>query len=190
MGPGYHVMHFSRRGIGKKPLYRTEKQIITETVAMGSGGIKFSREQYFPVCIAALDSLGSKRYEAEFVAEAEVVVGKEWLRAQDLRLVVTIVDDGGKQVRFLDRGLGDMDYRKEEVVRVNDSLCLVNLYLSGRLVDVQWGAWRNHGSVGRGYQLQAFMDNAGRHPVVVRRIKCSFWEGNGEVYGLVNPRIP
>lgn len=190
MGPGYHVMHFSRRGIGKKPLYRTEKQIMTEAEAMGSGGVKFSREQYFPVCTAALDSLGSNRYEAEFVAEAEVVVNKGLLKSQDLRLVVTIANDVGKQVRFLDRGLGDMDYREGEVVSVNDSLCLVKLYLSGRLVDVPWGAWRNHGSVGRGYQLQAFMDNAGRHPVVVRRIKCSFWEGNGEVYGLVNPRIP
>jgi hypothetical protein len=59
------------------------------------------------------------------------------------------------------------------------------LYLSGRLVDVPWGAWRNHGCVGEGYQLQVFIDNAGKHPVGVRRIACTFWEGNGDVYGLV-----
>jgi hypothetical protein len=83
-----------------------------------------------------------------------------------------------------------MDYRVDEVARVEDSLCVVKLYLSGRLVDVPWGAWRNHGCVGEGYQLQVFIDNAGKHPVGVRRIACTFWEGNGDVYGLVNPSIP
>ena len=207
MGPGYHVMHFSRRGIGKKPLYRMEiaQSLVSDYLeylgnsVIGQASViedfegkesPMSTEQYFPVCTAALDSLGSKRYEAEFVAEAEVVVGKEWLQAQDLRLVVTVHDGGGKEVRFLDRGLVDMDYREDEVVTVNDSMCLVKLYLCGRLVDVPWGAWRNHGCVGDGYRLQVFIDNAGRHPVGIRRIACAFWEGNGEVYGLVNPRIP
>jgi hypothetical protein len=187
-GPGYHILHFSRRGSGKRPLYRTEIASVTGDVE-GQETL-MSTEQYFPVCTAALDSLGLKRYEAEFVAEAEVVVGKEWLKAQDLRLVVTVNDGGGKQVRFLDRSLGDMDYRVEEVAAVDDSLCVVKMYLCGRLVDVPWGAWRNHGCVGDGYRLQVFIDNAGRHPVGIRRIACTFWEGNGEVYGLVNPRIP
>ena len=105
-------------------------------------------------------------------------------------VTITMNDGSGKQVRFLDRGLGDMDYRFEEVTAVDDTLCVVKLYLTGRLVDVPWGAWRNHGNVGDGYQLQAFIDNAGRHPIGLRRIACTFWEGNGEVYGLVNPRIP
>ena len=187
-GPGYHILHFSRRGSGKRPLYRTEIASVTGDVE-GRERL-MSTEQYFPVCTAALDSLGLKRYEAEFVAEAEVVVGKEWLKAEDLRLVVTVNDGNGKQVRFLDRGLGDMDYRFEEVTAVDDTLCVVKLYLCGRLVDVPWGAWRNHGNVGDGYRLQVFIDNAGRHPVGIRRIACTFWEGNGEVYGLVNPRIP
>ena len=126
-GPGYHILHFSRRGSGKRPLYRTEIASVTGDVE-GQETL-MSTEQYFPVCTAALDSLGLKRYEAEFVAEAEVVVGKEWLKAQDLRLVVTVNDGGGKQVRFLDRGLGDMDYRVEEVAAVDDSLCVAKLYL-------------------------------------------------------------
>ena len=187
-GPGHHIMHFSRQDSGKRPLYRTEIASVTGDVE-GQETL-MSTEQYFPVCTAALDSLGLRRYEAEFVAEAEVVVGKECLKAQDLRLVVTVNDGGGKQVRFLDRGLGDMDYRVEEVAAVDDSLCVAKLYLCGRLVDVPWGAWRNHGCVGDGYRLQVFIDNAGRHPVGIRRIACTFWEGNGEVYGLVNPRIP
>jgi hypothetical protein len=188
MGPGYHVMHFSRQGRGKRPLYREEIVSVLGEIEMHE--TPMSTEQYFPVCLSALDSLGPKRYEAEFVAEAEIVVRKELLKAQDLRLVVTVNDGSGKQVRFLDRGLGDMDYRVDEVARVEDSLCVVKLYLSGRLVDVPWGAWRNHGCVGEGYQLQVFIDNAGKHPVGVRRIACTFWEGNGDVYGLVNPSIP
>ena len=188
MGAGYHVMHFSKRGQGKQPLYRTEIASVSGDLEMHE--TPMSTEQYFPVCLSVLDSLGPKRYEAEFVAEAEVVVSKELLQAQDLRLVVTVNDGSGKQVRFLDRGLGDMDYRVDEVARLDDSVCVVKLYLSGRLVDVPWGAWLNHGCVGNGYQLQAFIDNAGKHPVGVRRIACTFWEGNGDVYGLVNPSIP
>ena len=188
MGAGYHVMHFSKRGQGKRPLYRTEIASVSGELEMHE--TPMSTEQYFPVCLSVLDSLGPKRYEAEFVAEAEVVVSKELLQAQDLRLVVTVNDGSGKQVRFLDRGLGDMDYRVDEVARLDDSVCVVKLYLSGRLVDVPWGAWLNHGCVGNGYQLQAFIDNAGKHPVGVRRIACTFWEGNGDVYGLVNPSIP
>jgi hypothetical protein len=188
MGAGYHVMHFSKRGQGKRPLYRTEIASVSGDLEMHE--TPMSTEQYFPVCLSVLDSLGPKRYEAEFVAEAEVVVSKELLQAQDLRLVVTVNDGSGKQVRFLDRGLGDMDYRVDEVARLDDSVCVVKLYLSGRLVDVPWGAWLNHGCVGNGYQLQAFIDNAGKHPVGVRRIACTFWEGNGDVYGLVNPSIP
>lgn len=188
MGAGYHVMHFSKRGQGKQPLYRTEIASVSGDLEMHE--TPMSTEQYFPVCLSVLDSLGPKRYEAEFVAEAEVVVSKELLQAQDLRLVVTVNDGSGKQVRFLDRGLGDMDYRVDEVARLDDSVCVVKLYLSGRLVDVPWGAWLNHGCVGNGYQLQVFIDNAGKHPVGVRRIACTFWEGNGDVYGLVNPSIP
>lgn len=188
MGAGYHVMHFSKRGQGKQPLYRTEIASVSGDLEMHE--TPMSTEQYFPVCLSVLDSLGPKRYEAEFVAEAEVVVSKELLQAQDLRLVVTVNDGSGKQVRFLDRGLGDMDYRVDEVARLDDSVCVVKLYLSGRLVDVPWGAWLNHGCVGNGYQLQAFIDNAGKYPVGVRRIACTFWEGNGDVYGLVNPSIP
>lgn len=188
MGAGYHVMHFSKRGLGKQPLYRTEIASVSGDLEMHE--TPMSTEQYFPVCLSVLDSLGPKRYEAEFVAEAEVVVSKELLQAQDLRLVVTVNDGSGKQVRFLDRGLGDMDYRVDEVARLDDSVCVVKLYLSGRLVDVPWGALLNHGCVGNGYQLQAFIDNTGKHPVGVRRIACTFWEGNGDVYGLVNPSIP
>lgn len=187
-GPGYHILHFSKRGLGKQPLYRTEIASVSGELEMHE--TPMSTEQYFPVCLSVLDSLGPKRYEAEFVAEAEVVVSKELLQAQDLRLVVTVNDGSGKQVRFLDRGLGDMDYRVDEVARLDDSVCVVKLYLSGRLVDVPWGALLNHGCVGNGYQLQAFIDNAGKHPVGVRRIACTFWEGNGDVYGLVNPSIP
>lgn len=188
MGAGYHVMHFSKRGQGKQPLYRSEIASVSGDLEMHE--TPMSTDQYFPVCLSVLDSLGPKRYEAEFVAEAEVVVSKELLQAQDLRLVVTVNDGSGKQVRFLDRGLGDMDYRVDEVAKLDDSVCVVKLYLSGRLVDVPWGAWLNHGCVGNGYQLQAFIDNAGKHPVGVRRIACTFWEGNGDVYGLVNPSIP
>ena len=158
-GPGYHILHFSRRGSGKRPLYRTEivQSLVSDYLkflgnsVMGEASVTgdferqetpMSTEQYFPVCTAALDSLGLKRYEAEFVAEAEVVVGTKWLQTEDLRLVVTVNDGSGKQVRFLDRGLGDMDYRFEEVTAVDDTLCVVKLYLCGRLVDVPWGAWR------------------------------------------------
>ncbi|MFM6952498.1 MAG: hypothetical protein ACKOXR_05090 [Bacteroidota bacterium] len=187
MGPGYHVMHFSKRGVGKGPLYRTEKVIDVGIMGNTAGMV---RQQYFPVCGVALDSLGEARFSAEFVAEAEVVLPRSLVNVSDLRLAISIADAQGRSVRFLDRGLGDMDYRLGEVTGLSDSLCVVKLYLSGRLVDVPWGAWRNHGGVGSGYQMQAFIDNAGRYLIGVRRIVCTFWEGNGEVYGLVNPRIP
>lgn len=186
-GPGYHVMHFSKKGVGKGPLYRTEKAIDNGIAGDTAGMV---RQQYFPVCGVTLDSLGEARFSAEFVAEAEVVLPRSLVNASDLRLAISIADAQGRSVRFLDRGLGDMDYRLGEVTGLSDSLCVVKLVLCGRLVDVLWGAWVNHGGVGSGYQMQAFIDNAGRHLIGVRRIACTFWAGNGEVYGLVNPRIP
>lgn len=189
MGAGYHVMHFSKvvgkMGSCERPLGGSVKRFA----ALGDTVIALSREQYFPVWGMKLDSLGAAGYDAEFVAEAELVVSDSVLVRQDLRLAISIADKGGKVVRFLDRGLGDMGYGLEEVEDLGGGRSVVRMYLAGRMVDVPWGAWLNHGVSG-GYEMMVFIDNAGRNEVALRSLGCRFWRGNGAVYGLVNPSIP
>jgi hypothetical protein len=155
----------------------------------GDSGQLASRAQYFPVWTVDLDGLGDQRYASEFVAEAEVLVSDTVLGKQDLRLAISIADAEGQVVRFLDRGLGDMGYALTAVEDRGVGKRLVKMYLAGRLVDVPWGAWLNHGA-GGGYRMTVFIDNVGRNEVALRSLGCRFWRGNAAVYGLVNPSIP
>lgn len=188
MGAGYHVMHFRRSG---RPKGGCISPLLGGVRVFGGGdsGQLASRAQYFPVWSVDLDGLGEQRYASEFVAEAEVVVSDTVLGKQDLRLAISIADAEGQVVRFLDRGLGDMGYALTAVEDRGVGKRLVKMYLAGRLVDVPWGAWLNHG-VGGGYRMTVFIDNVGRNEVALRSLGCRFWRGNAAVYGLVNPSIP
>lgn len=180
-GAGYHVIHYSKKGPGKKPLLLVRERSTTPTMGI---------EQYRPVCLVKLDDLKGYRFSAEFVASATVLIDTAALKKEDMRLAVSIKDKNDKTVRFLDRGLVDMDYQLKDVLMLENGLARVTMYLSGRLVDVEWGALLNHGGISNGYQMQVFVDNAGRYRMGLEELACTFWQGNEDVYGLVNPRIP
>jgi hypothetical protein len=207
MGPGYHIMHFSKvvegnsgsgyLGDGVSPVWSGQLAL--------RGDIDSS--QYRQVLAVSTDSLGEHRYSAEFVAVAVVEVDTLLLRSKDLRLVVIIKNGAGENIRYLDQGIGNMGYGLGEVGVLDGGRCRVNLYLAGRLVDVEWGGDGIEGQgvlrgIGtglvsninhfatRGYDMQIFIDNAGRKPVAVKTLRINFWPGNGSVYGLVNPAIP
>jgi hypothetical protein len=207
MGPGYHIMHFSKvvegnsgsgyMGGGVSPVWSGQLAL--------SGDIDSS--QYRQVLAVSTDSLGEQRYSAEFVAVAVVEVDTLLLRSKDLRLVVMIKNGAGENIRYLDQGIGNMSYEMGEVEVLEGGRCRVNFYLAGRLVDVEWGGQGIEGQgvlrgIGtglasninhfatRGYDMQIFIDNAGRKPVAVKTLRIDFWPGNGSVYGLVNPVIP
>ena len=207
MGPGYHIMHFSKvvegnsgsgyLGGGVSPVWSGQLAL--------RGDIDSS--QYRQVLAVSTDSLGEHRYSAEFVAVAVVEVDTLLLRSKDLRLVVMIKNGAGENIRYLDQGIGNMSYEMGEVEVLDGGRCRVNLYLAGRLVDVEWGGDGIEGQgvlrgIGtglasninhfatRGYDMQIFIDNAGRKPVAVKTLRIDFWPGNGSVYGLVNPAIP
>jgi hypothetical protein len=118
-----------------------------------------------------------------------------------------IKNGAGENIRYLDQGIGNMSYEMGEVGVLDGGRCRVNLYLAGRFVDVEWGGEGIEGQgvlrgIGtglasninhfatRGYDMQIFIDNAGRKPVGVKSLRIDFWPGNGSVYGLVNPVIP
>lgn len=160
MGAGYHAMHFSR-------LKRAGAAIPLLTNKCSLSGAMDS-SQYREVLVTALDSLGSHRFDAEFIAGAVLVLDTSLLKLfesrgkgdlleggdgrmvssglrssleggfGDIRLVATVINGGGETIRFLDRGLGDMGYSLADVVLLDDGLCEVNLVLAGRLVDVEW----------------------------------------------------
>ena len=207
MGPGYHIMHFSKvvegnsgsgyLGDGVSPVWSGQLAL--------RGDIDSS--QYRQVLAVSTDSLGEQRYSAEFVAVAVVELDTLLLRSKDLRLVVIIKNGAGENIRYLDQGIGNMGYGLGEVEVLDGGRCRVNLYLAGRLVDVEWGGDGIEGQgvlrgIGtglasninhfatRGYDMQIFIDNAGRKPVGVKSLRIDFWPGNGSVYGLVNPVIP
>ena len=207
MGPGYHIMHFSKvvdgnsgsgyLGDGVSPVWSGQLAL--------RGDIDSS--QYRQVLAVSTDSLGEQRYSAEFVAVAVVELDTLLLRSKDLRLVVIIKNGAGENIRYLDQGIGNMSYEMGEVEVLDGGRCRVNLYLAGRLVDVEWGGEGIEGQgvlrgIGtglasninhfatRGYDMQIFIDNAGRKPVGVKSLRIDFWPGNGSVYGLVNPVIP
>lgn len=207
MGPGYHIMHFSKvvegnsgsgyLGDGVSPVWSGQLAL--------RGDIDSS--QYRQVLAVSTDSLGEQRYSAEFVAVAVVELDTLLLRSKDLRLVVIIKNGAGENIRYLDQGIGNMSYEMGEVEVLDGGRCRVNLYLAGRLVDVEWGGDGIEGQgvlrgIGtglasninhfatRGYDMQIFIDNAGRKPVGVKSLRIDFWPGNGSVYGLVNPVIP
>jgi len=207
MGPGYHIMHFSKvvegnsgsgyLGGGVSPVWSGQLAL--------RGDIDSS--QYRQVLAVSTDSLGEQRYSAEFVAVAVVELDTLLLRSKDLRLVVIINNGAGENIRYLDQGIGNMSYEMGEVEVLEGGRCRVNLYLAGRLVDVEWGGEGIEGQgvlrgIGtglasninhfatRGYDMQIFIDNAGRKPVGVKSLRIDFWPGNGSVYGLVNPVIP
>jgi hypothetical protein len=207
MGPGYHIMHFSKvvegnsgsgyLGDGVSPVWSGQLAL--------RGDIDSS--QYRQVLAVSTDSLGEQRYSAEFVAVAVVELDTLLLRSKDLRLVVIIKNGAGENIRYLDQGIGNMSYEMGEVEVLEGGRCRVNLYLAGRLVDVEWGGDGIEGQgvlrgIGtglvsninhfatRGYDMQIFIDNAGRKPVGVKSLRIDFWPGNGSVYGLVNPVIP
>jgi hypothetical protein len=207
MGPGYHIMHFSKvvdgnsgsgyLGDGVSPVWNGQLAL--------RGDIDSS--QYRQVLAVSTDSLGEQRYSAEFVAVAVVELDTLLLRSKDLRLVVIIKNGAGENIRYLDQGIGNMSYEMGEVEVLEGGRCRVNLYLAGRLVDVEWGGEGIEGQgvlrgIGtglasninhfatRGYDMQIFIDNAGRKPVGVKSLRIDFWPGNGSVYGLVNPVIP
>ena len=207
MGPGYHIVHFSKRvggnsgsgylGDGVSPVWSGQLAL--------RGDIDSS--QYRQVLAVSTDSLGEQRYSAEFVAVAVVELDTLLLRSKDLRLVVVIKNGAGENIRYLDQGIGNMSYRMGDVEVLEGGRCRVNLYLAGRLVDVEWGGEEIEGQgvfreIGtglssninhfatRGHDMQIFIDNAGRKPVAVKTLRIDFWPGNGSVYGLVNPVIP
>jgi hypothetical protein len=207
MGPGYHIMHFSKvvegnsgsgyLGGGVSPVWSGQLAL--------RGDIDSS--QYRQVLAVSTDSLGEQRYSAEFVAVAAVELDTLLLRSKDLRLVVMIKNGAGENIRYLDQGIGSMSYEMGEVEVLDGGRCRVNLYLAGRLVDAEWGGdgiegqgvFREIGTglasninhfATRGYDMQIFIDNAGRKPVAVKKLRIDFWPGNGSVYGLVNPVIP
>jgi hypothetical protein len=207
MGPGYHIMHFSKvvegnsgsgyLGGGVSPVWSGQLAL--------RGDIDSS--QYRQVLAVSTDSLGEQRYSAEFVAVAVVELDTQLLMSKDLRLVVMINNGAGENIRYLDQGIGNMSYEMGEVEVLDGGRCRVNLYLAGRLVDVEWGGdgIEGQGVLGgigtglasninhfatRGYDMQIFIDNAGRKPVAVKTLRIDFWPGNGLVYGLVNPVIP
>ena len=207
MGPGYHIMHFSKvvegnsgsgyLGDGVSPVWSGQLAL--------RGDIDSS--QYRQVLAVSTDSLGEQRYSAEFVAVAVVELDTLLLRSKDLRLVVIIKNGAGENIRYLDQGIGNMGYGLGEVEVLEGGRYRVNFYLAGRLVDVEWGGEGIEGQgvlrgIGtglasninhfatRGYDMQIFIDNAGRKPVGVKSLRIDFWPGNGSVYGLVNPVIP
>ena len=207
MGSGYHIMHFSRV-VGK----RLDSGFKSDSVSpVWSGHLALRGDidssQYRQVLAVSTDSLGEQRYSAEFVAVACVELDTILLRKKDLRLVVVIKNGAGENVRYLDQGIGNMGYELGEVEVLGGGKCRVNLYLAGRLIDVEWGGegiegqglFREIGTglasninhfATRGYDMQIFIDNAGRKPVAVKTLRIDFWRGNGSVYGLVNPVIP
>ena len=207
MGSGYHIMHFSRV-VGK----RLDSGFKSDSVSpVWSGHLALRGDidssQYRQVLAVSTDSLGEQRYSAEFVAVACVELDTILLRKKDLRLVVVIKNGAGENVRYLDQGIGNMGYELGEVEVLGGGKCRVNLYLAGRLVDVEWsgegiegqGLFREIGTglasninhfATRGYDMQIFIDNAGRKPVAVKTLRIDFWPGNESVYGLVNPVIP
>ena len=197
MGSGYHIMHFSRV-VGK----RLDSGFKSDSVSpVWSGHLALRGDidssQYRQVLAVSTDSLGEQRYSAEFVAVACVELDTILLRKKDLRLVVVIKNGAGENVRYLDQGIGNMGYELGEVEVLGGGKCRVNLFLAGRLVDVEWSGTgfrglasnMNHFAT-RGYDMQVFIDNAGRKSVAVKTLRIDFWRGNGSVYGLVNPVIP
>ncbi|MEI8100493.1 MAG: glycosyltransferase family 39 protein, partial [Bacteroidota bacterium] len=207
MGPGYHIMHFSKFGEGN-----VDSRFLRDRVSpVWSGQLALRGDidssQYRQVLSVSTDSLGEQRYSAEFVAVAVVELDTQLLRRRDLRLVVMINNGAGENIRYVDQGIGNMSYEMGEVEVLDGGRCRVNLYLAARLVDVEWGGdgiegqgvFRGIGTglasninhfATRGYDMQIFIDNAGRKPVAVKTLRIDFWPGNGSVYGLVNPVIP
>lgn len=198
MGAGYHLMHFSKRRQGLKPLMRcsllsdtdTQQAIsaVRQTKARNLG--LFTNSQYHAVLECDLDSLGPQQFDAEFIAGANVLIDTSLLRVNDLRLVISITDVEGQVIRFLDRGLADMRYDVKDFQVIADGGVLVPIFLAGRLVDVDWGIWFNHVIRDDRYKMQIFIDNAGQHRMAIQNIFCNYWQGNRFVYGLVNPSIP
>ena len=207
MGAGYHIMHFSRV-VGK----RLDSGFKSDSVSpVWSGHLALRGDidssQYRQVLAVSTDSLGEQRYSAEFIAVATVELDTQLLRDKDLRLVVMIKNGAGENIRYLDQGIGNMGYGLGDVEVLGGGKCRANLFLAGRLVDVEWGGegiegqglFREIGTglasninhfATRGYEMQVFIDNAGRKSVAVKTLRIDFWRGNGSVYGLVNPVIP
>lgn len=207
MGAGYHIMHFSKFGGGKLDSVFLRDRVLP--IFSGQLALRgdIDSSQYRQVLAVSTDSLGDQRYSAEFVAVATLELDTLLLRSKDLRLVVMIKNGAGENIRYLDQGIGSMGYGLGDVEVLVGGRCRVNLYLAGRLVDVEWGGEEiagqgvfreigaglssniNHFAT-RGYDMQIFIDNAGRRPVAVKTLRIDFWPGNGSVYGLVNPLIP
>jgi hypothetical protein len=212
MGAGYHIMHFSKGLVGNPGsgyLGARVSPIFSGQLAL-RGDIDSS--QYRQVLAVSTDSLREHRYSAEFIAVAVLELDTQLLGKKNLRLVFMINNGAGENIRYLDQGLGNMRYDLTDVEVLDGGRCRANLLLAGRLVDVDWGGegiegqgvFReigaglasnlNHfvdkGFVDKGYDMQVFIDNAGRKPVAVKSLRIDFWPGNGSVYGLVNPVIP
>ena len=212
MGAGYHIMHFSKFGVGDIDSGFLRDRVLP--VFSGQLALRgdIDSSQYRQVLAVSTDSLGDQRYSAEFVAVATVELDTQLLRDKDLRLVVMIKNGAGENIRYLDQGIGNMGYGLGDLEVLEGGRCRVNIYLAGRLVDVNWGGEGMEGQgmegqgifrgigmglasninhfFSRGYVMQIFIDNVGRKPVAVKSLGIDFWPGNGSVYGLVNPMIP
>jgi len=207
MGAGYHIMHFSKFGVGNIDSGFLRDRVLP--VWSGKLALRgdIDSSQYRQVLAVSTDSLGEQRYSSEFVVVATLELDTQLLRDKDLRLVVMIKNGESENIRYLDQGLGNMGYHLSDVEVLDGGRCRANLLLAGRLVDVEWGGegmegqgvFRGIGTglasnlnhfVTRGYYMQVFIDNAGRKPVAVKTLGIDFWPGNGSVYGLVNPVIP
>jgi hypothetical protein len=206
MGAGYHIMHFSK-GNPTQDFLDSKNQIrpIYSGYRLLQGNMDSS--QYRQVLSISTDSLGEQRYSAEFVAMATLELDTQWLGNKDLHLVVTVKNGAGENMRYLDQGIGNMGYQLSDVEILGGGRCRANLFLAGRLVDVEWGGGAIEGRggmrqiaeglssnlnhfVNRGYDMQIFIDNSGRKPIAVKSLRIDFWPGNASVYGLVNPTIP
>ena len=198
MGPGCQMMHFSRANAMKSAAGVQVQSInpLFQGLLRLKGNLDST--QYREVLRISMDSLSENQFDAEFVANAMLEMDTVLLRHDKIRLVVMVKNGAGETVRYLDQSLGKMAYSVRDVVLLEGGRCSLNLYLAGRLVDVEWWGmdrWAlpkllNHSGGSGGFSMEVFIDNADQKPIALKLLRVDFWPGNRTVYGLVNPTIP
>lgn len=202
-GVGFDIMHFSKT--------KRASSVKLLSKQLSNGHLGKVDQQYGEVLEQDLGALKLHRFGAEYIAKARLKINVKLLTPKlekKIRLVSHLLDAEGNSVRFLDKSLADMDYSfadfgqlwnqgyHGDVSDLSKSTVEVNLYVVGRLVDVDWGAWLNHGVFNfggnwrGGYKVQTFIDNKSELPYELLELKLEFVQGNNDVYGLVNPIIP
>ena len=198
MGPGCQMMHFSRANAMKSAAGVQVQSInpLYQGLLRLKGNLDST--QYREVLRISMDSLSENQFDAEFVANAMLEMDTVLLRHDKIGLVVMVKNGAGETVRYLDQSLGKMAYSVRDVVLLEGGRCSLNLYLAGRLVDVEWWGmdrWAlpkllNHCARSGGFSMEVFIDNADQKPIALKLLRVDFWPGNRTVYGLVNPTIP